>query len=151
VALGLGGGLDADGAVHTSTFNVYLERVLGPTVRRGDILVLDNLGAHRASRIEEMAAGRGAPVIRPVPYSPDFSPIELMWSKIKAALRATEARTREELERALVSMLELVTGSDCLVEQKRRHPESLSAPVLIETRKTLVIRECLSRSRSSVR
>jgi transposase len=103
-----------EGAVDTDAFNVYVERVLGPTVRRGDILVLDNLGAHRASRIKEMAEGRGAQVIWLAPYSPDFSPIELMWSKIKAAMRAAKARTREELEQALVSALELVTGSDCL-------------------------------------
>lgn len=103
-----------EGAVDTDAFNVYVERVLGPTVRRGDILVLDNLGAHRASRIEEMAEARGAQVIWLAPYSPDFSPIELMWSKIKAAMRAAKARTREELERALVSALELVTDSDCL-------------------------------------
>lgn len=103
-----------EGAVDADAFNVYVERVLGPTVRRGGILVLDNLGAHRASRIEEMAAGRGARVIWLAPYSPDFSPIELMWSKIKAALRAAKARTREELERALVTALELVTCSDCL-------------------------------------
>lgn len=103
-----------EGAVDTDAFNVYLERVLRPTIRRGDILVLDNLRAHHASRIEEMAAERGAEVIWLAPYSPDFSPIELMWSKIKTSLRAAKARTREELERALVAALELVTGADCL-------------------------------------
>lgn len=71
------------------------------TLRRGDVLVLDNLGAHHASRIEEVAEERGAGVIWLALYSPDFSPIELMWSKVKAALRAAKAKTREELERAL--------------------------------------------------
>ena len=103
-----------EGAVDTDAFNVYVERVLRPTIRRGDILVLDNLRAHHASRIEEEAAQRGASVIWLAPYSPDFSPIELMWSKIKACMRAAKARTREELERALVAALELVTGADCL-------------------------------------
>jgi hypothetical protein len=56
----------------------------------------------------------GAQVIWLAPYSPDFSPIELMWSKIKGRVRSAKARTREALERALVSALELVTGSDCL-------------------------------------
>ncbi|HEY9283101.1 MAG TPA: transposase [Pyrinomonadaceae bacterium] len=76
-------------------------------------MVLDNLSAHHASRIEEVAAGRGARVIWLAPYSPDFSPIELMWSKIKTLMRAAKARTREELERALTAALELVTGADC--------------------------------------
>ncbi len=75
---------------------------------------LANLRAHHASRIEEVAEECGAQVIWLASYSPDFSPIELMWSKIKASLRAAKARTREELERALVSALELVTGTDCL-------------------------------------
>jgi transposase len=103
-----------EGAVDTDVFNVYVERILRPTIRRGDILVLDNLRAHHASRIEEVAEECGAEVIWLSPYSPDFSPIELMWSKIKASLRAAKARTREELERALVAALGLVTGADCL-------------------------------------
>jgi transposase len=103
-----------EGAVDTEVFNVYVEKVLGPTIRVGDILVLDNLGAHRASRIEEVAEERGAAVIWLSPYSPDFSPIEMMWSKIKASLRSAKARTREELERALAAALELITSTDCL-------------------------------------
>ena len=87
---------------------------LRPTIRRGDILVLDTLRAQHASRIEVVAAECGAQVIGLSPYSSDFSPIELMWSKIKASLRAAKARTREELERALVAALELVTETDCL-------------------------------------
>ena len=103
-----------EGAVDTDVFDVYVERVLRPTIRRGHILVLDNLRAHHASRIEAVAAECGAEVIWLAQYSPDFSPIELMWSKIKARMRAAKARTREELERALVAALELVTGADCL-------------------------------------
>ncbi|MCA1620457.1 MAG: transposase [Acidobacteria bacterium] len=60
-----------------------------------------------------MAEECGARVIWLAPYSPDFSPIELMWSKIKTAMRAAKARTREELERALTAALALVTASDC--------------------------------------
>jgi transposase len=103
-----------EGAVDTDVFNVYVERVLRPTIRRGDILVLDNLTAHHASGIEEVAAECGAQVIWLAPYSPDFSPIELMWSKIKASLRAAKARTREELDRALVAALNLIISSDCV-------------------------------------
>lgn len=76
--------------------------------------MLDNLGAHRASRIEEIAQECGARVIWLPPYSPDFSPIELMWSKVKAYLKKAKARTQEELEKAIASALETVTKSDCL-------------------------------------
>jgi transposase len=106
--------MTVEGAVDTDVFNAYVEQVLRPTIRRGDVLVLDNLSAHHASRIEEVAAECGACVIWLAPYSPDFSPIELMWSKIKTALRAAKARTREELERAFQAALELITEADCL-------------------------------------
>src|SRR5205814_10068435 len=102
-----------EGAVDTDVFNVYVERILRPTIRRGDILVLDNLRAHHASFIEEVAARCGAQVIWLAPYSPDFSPIELMWSKIKTAVRAAKARTAQELNDALVAALQLVTRADC--------------------------------------
>jgi len=105
--------MTVEGAVDTAVFNVYVEQVLRPTIATGDILILDNLSAHRASCLERVAAECGASVIWMPPYSPDFSPIELMWSKIKTALRAAKARTREELERALVAALELVTAADC--------------------------------------
>jgi len=103
-----------EGAVDTEAFNAYVEHVLRLTIKHGDVLVLDNLSAHHASHIEEVAAQCGAEVVWLAPYSPDFSPIELMWSKIKSAMRAAKARTREELERALKAALELVTESDCL-------------------------------------
>jgi transposase len=105
--------MTVEGAVDTEVFNAYVEQVLGPTIRRGDVLVLDNLSAHHASRVEAVAEECGARVIWLSPYSPDFSPIELMWSKIKTAMRAAKARTRQELEQALTAALELVTESDC--------------------------------------
>ncbi len=115
-AIGLSGPtatFTVEGAVDTAIFNVYVEQVLAPTIEVGDIVVMDNLSAHRASRIETVAAERGAQVIWLPPYSPDYSPIELMWSKIKSALRSAKARTREELERALIAALKLVTADDC--------------------------------------
>ena len=113
--LGLGGAqatMTVEGTVDTLVFNVYAEQVLGPTLQAGDILILDNLSAHRASVIEEVAASRGARVLWLPAYSPDYSPIEQMWSKIKAALRAAKARTREQLERALAEALCLVSEAD---------------------------------------
>jgi transposase len=105
--------MTVEGAVETDVFNVYVEQVLGLTLKDGDVLDVDNLSAHHAGRIEQVAAECGAEVIRPAPYSPDFSPIELMWSKIKTAMRAAKAGTREELEREFRAALELVTESDC--------------------------------------
>jgi transposase len=112
------GGVEAimtvEGAVDTLVFDTYVEQLLRPTIKAGDVLVLDNLAAHRASCIQRVAGERGAAVIWLSPYSPDFSPIEMMWSKIKAAMRAAKARSREQLEEALVAALELVTQADCL-------------------------------------
>jgi len=103
-----------EGSVDTLCFNAYCEKVLRPTLKIGDIIVLDNLRAHRASRIEEIAAGCGAQVLWLPPYSPDFSPIELMWSKVKAYLKKVKARTQAELEKAISEALQTITISDCL-------------------------------------
>ncbi|MDQ4122282.1 MAG: IS630 family transposase [Acidobacteriota bacterium] len=102
------------GSVDTLVFNAYCEQVLRPTLKVGDVIVLDNLGAHRASRIEEICKECGARVIWLPPYSPDFSPIELMWSKVKAYLKKAKARTQEELEKAIAVALKTITISDCL-------------------------------------
>jgi len=112
------GGVEAtmviEGSVDTLVFNAYCEQVLRPTLRVGDVIVLDNLGAHRARRIEAIAMGGGARVMWLPPYSPDFSPIELMWSKVKAHLKKVKARTQTELERAIAAALETITVSDCV-------------------------------------
>ncbi len=103
-----------EGSVDTLVFNAYCQEVLRPTLRAGDVIVLDNLGAHRASRIEEIVAQCRARVLWLPPYSPDFSPIELMWSKVKAYLKKVKARTQEELEKAIAAALLTITASDCL-------------------------------------
>jgi transposase len=115
-ALSFGRGLMAvmtlTGAVDTLAFDAYLLRVLAPRLRQGDVVALDNLNVHKAGRVEEVAEARGAKVIWLAPYSPDFSPIEQCWSKIKTCLRAAKARAREELEQALASAIRLITKSD---------------------------------------
>lgn len=103
-----------EGSVDTLVFNEYCEQILRPTLRVGEVLVLDNWGAHRASRIEAIARSCGARVIWLPPYSPDFSPIELMWSKVKAYLKKVKARTQTELEKAIAVALSMITRSDCL-------------------------------------
>jgi transposase len=116
-ALGVGG-LNAlmtvEGATDGEVFRVWTERVLCPTLERGDIVVMDNLGAHKVSGIREAIEGRGAKLIYLPPYSPDLSPIERCWSKIKTALRAAGARTRRRLEKAIKQALSTITESDAL-------------------------------------
>lgn len=103
-----------EGSVDTLVFNAYCQEVLRPTLKLGDVIVLDNLGAHRASRIEEITHSCGATVLWLPPYSPDFSPIELMWSKVKAYLKKVKARTQTDLEKAIAAALSTITVSDCL-------------------------------------
>jgi transposase len=111
-------GLDAllmiEGATDGAVFRAYTERVLCPTLETGDIVVMDNLGAHKVSGIREAIEARGASLIYLPPYSPGLSPIEQCWSKIKTALRGIGARTRRRLERAIKRALETITESDAL-------------------------------------
>jgi len=114
--LGVGGvetTMVIEGAVDTLVFDAFCEHFLRPCLKDGDVVVLDNLGAHRASRIEETARACKAAVMWLPPYSPDFSPIEPMWAKLKTYLRKVKARTTEDLDRAVVEGLQLITESDC--------------------------------------
>jgi transposase len=109
---GLVATLAVEDAVDTLCFDAYAEQVLAPRLRPGDVVALDNLTAHRATRIEEVAASRGAQVLWLAPYSPDFNPIEQCWSKIKTFLRGAKARTADALDEALARTIRLVTKSD---------------------------------------
>jgi transposase len=90
-----------DGGTSGDVFLSYVEAVLGPELRPGDLVVLDNLGAHKDARVVAAFAARGVEVKYLPPYSPDFNPIEYAWSKLKALLRKAKARTREALDDAL--------------------------------------------------
>jgi len=81
-----------EGSVDTLVFNAYCQEIPRLTLKAGDVIVLDNPGAHRASRVEEMAGSCGARVIWLPPYSPDFSPIELMWSKVKHLFETNQSQ-----------------------------------------------------------
>jgi transposase len=111
-------GMDAvmtiEGATNGDVFRLYVERVLCPTLQKGEIVIMDNLGAHKVTGIEEAITACGAKLIYLPPYSPDLSPIERCWSKIKTALRAIGARTRQALARAIKQVLETITESDAL-------------------------------------
>ena len=116
-AIGLDG-VDApwtlDGAMDAAAFLVYVEHVLVPTLRGGEIIVLDNLSSHKHPRVAELLAAAGAEVWYLPPYSPDLNPIEQMWSKVKQILRSLAARTRDGLVNAIGDAFDHVTTDDLL-------------------------------------
>jgi len=101
-----------EGAVNGVIFRKFVEETLGPTLVAGDVVVMDNLPAHKVKGIAEAIQGRGAQLVYLPPYSPDLSPIELCWSKVKTYLRQAKARSQEGLEAALEQALETVTSFD---------------------------------------
>jgi transposase len=101
-----------DGATDAEGFRVYGEQVLRPTLRPGDMVIMDNLRAHKAVGIREAIEQAGAQVLYLPPYSPDLSPIEPCWSKLKTAMRTAKARTREALEHAIAQALATITVAD---------------------------------------
>jgi transposase len=109
---GLSAPMTIEGAVDGAVFLAYVEKILAPTLSPGDVVVMDNLGAHKVKGVRETIEARGARVIYLPPYSPDLNPIEKCWSKIKTYLRAAKARTRQSLEKALKEALLLVTEKD---------------------------------------
>ena len=109
---GLSAPMTIEGPVDAAVFRRYVECVLGPTLRPGDIVVMDNLAVHKVAGIAERIQACGARVEYLPPYSPDFNPIEQAWSKLKTALRQRKARTRRTLERALTVLLPTISGSD---------------------------------------
>ncbi len=101
-----------DGATDAEVFRAYVGQVLGPTLRPGDIVIMDNLRAHKAAGIREAIEQVDAQLLYLPPYSPDLSPIEPCWSKLKTSLRTAKARTREALEQAIAQALATITVSD---------------------------------------
>ncbi len=101
-----------EGATNTEVFRAYVEEVLLPTLSAGDILVMDNLGAHKNKQTLQLLKAAGVETLFLPPYSPDLNPIELMWSKVKNLLRTAEARTPEELQEAIAWALSSVTSQD---------------------------------------
>jgi len=101
-----------DGATTTDIFKAYVEHILLPTLHAGDIVVLDNLSAHKSKEVRDLIESVGAELWFLPPYSPDLNPIEKMWSKIKAILRTIKARTVESLINAIAKALDSVTAHD---------------------------------------
>jgi transposase len=95
-------------------FLAYLEQVLCPQLQPGQVVIMDNLSAHKVSGVREQIEARGARLIYLPAYSPDFNPIEQAWSKIKQWLRSAKARTLEALESAIAEALAAVTAANAL-------------------------------------
>ena len=112
-AAGLAAPLVFEGATDEAAFLTYARAVLVPALRPGDIVVLDNLAAHRVPAVARLLRKAGAGVWYLPPYSPDLNPIEKIWAKVKAWLRKVAARTTEALWAAIGEALAAVTPEDC--------------------------------------
>ena len=101
-----------DGPMNTATFVDYITTCLVRTLKPGDVVVMDNLSAHKSSAVKKAIEEVGAELLYLSPYSPDFNPIEQMWSKVKACLRTIAAKTQDELTSAYVTAINKVTCDD---------------------------------------
>lgn len=111
---GIGASMIIEGSVNALAFEAYVEHILAPTLSAGQIVLLDNLSAHKGGRVRQLIAARGCELLFLPAYSPDYSPIEETFSKVKAHLRWVGARTHEALQEALGQALETVTAQDAL-------------------------------------
>jgi transposase len=102
-----------DGAINGARFLAYVEQVLAPTLRPGDVVVLDNLRAHKVKGVREAIAAAGAEVLYLPPYSPDLNPIELAFAKLKALLRAAARRTVDALWQTIGHAIDAFTPTEC--------------------------------------
>jgi transposase len=109
---GLGPCLAVEGSTTREVFETYLEHVLAPALEPGQIVVLDNLSAHKGGKVKEIVEGTGCELLYLPPYSPDLNPIELAFSKVKGLLRKAETRSREALIEAIGQALSAVSVRD---------------------------------------
>jgi len=102
------------GTMNGEFFGCYVEQCLAPCLKNGDIVVIDNLSAHKVNGALKPLYNKGITVLFLPPYSSDFNPIEMMWSKLKSILRKIKPRTYEEMQTALKLALEVITHSDII-------------------------------------
>ena len=94
-------------------FDTYVETQLAPVLRPGDVVILDNLAAHKSERADKLIRAKGAWMLFLPPYSPDFNPIEMAFSKLKSWLRKSAARTIDDLWKAIGNICNLFTAEEC--------------------------------------
>ncbi len=109
---GMGPSLAVSGATTRGVFEAYLEGVLAPTLSPGQVVVMDNLSAHKGGRVREIVEGRGCELLYLPPYSPDLNPIEEAFAKLKGLLRKSGARSHEALVEAMGRALDAITVGD---------------------------------------
>jgi transposase len=109
---GMGPAMLLDGATDTAAFEAYVEQILAPTLSPGTVVVMDNLSAHKSTRVQALIAARGCELWFLPAYSPDLSPIEEAFSKLKTLLRRAAARTRAALHAAIATVLNQITPLD---------------------------------------
>ena len=109
---GMGPSLAVAGSTTAVVFETYVEKVLAPSLRTGQVVVMDNLGAHRPKRIRELIERRGCELLYLPPYSPDYNPIEEAFAKVKSFLRRAAARSKEALIEAMGAALSAITAAD---------------------------------------
>lgn len=102
-----------DGPINGESFAAYVEQILAPTLRPGDIVVMDNLGSHKGDAIRKTIQAAGARLLFLPAYSPDLNPIEQVFAKLKTLLRKAEERTVESVWRRVGALLERFTPSEC--------------------------------------
>jgi len=102
-----------DGPMHGPAFRAYVDQVLVPELKPGDIVIMDNLPAHKVAGVRETIEAAGARLLYLPPYSPDFNPIEMAFSKLKALLRKTAARTVDDLWDAVAQSFDAFTPNEC--------------------------------------
>lgn len=111
-AEGISACLQVEGATTIEVFTAFVEEILLPVLRPGQVVLLDNLSVHRCSRVEALVDQAGAHVVWLPRYSPEFNPIEQAWSKLKGLLRRWEARTEAALDTAISEAFAAITASD---------------------------------------
>src|SRR5262249_26248193 len=109
----LGAAAVFDGAIDADSFQAYIDQILVPTLRPGDVVVLDNLAVHKHPAVRASIEQAGAPLRFLPPYSPDFNPIELAFAKLKAFLRAARPRDFEQVVKLVATALGLFTPTEC--------------------------------------
>jgi transposase len=102
-----------DGAINGELFLAYVEQVLVPTLRAGDVVIMDNLGSHKVAGVRAAIEAVGAQLVYLPAYSPDLNPIEQLFAKLKAVLRAKALRTTDALWAALGEIAEAVAPNEC--------------------------------------
>src|SRR5262249_53195415 len=102
-----------DGPINGERFQIYVEKVLAPALRSGDLVVMDNLGSHKGKAIRRTIRAAGAKLFFLPKYSPDLNPIEQVFAKLKHLLRKTAARNVETLSTAIGNLLDVYTPQEC--------------------------------------